>query len=1255
MALSAVDLQKRHELEGAPDPFPSLAEPAPAKKTFSSLPELDTDSQSAFPSLASATPVASAAPSNTAWGASSGPRIKSLASRQPVYADSLTLSAIDLSTAGKDGKPASLGDVIKQVTTKYKVKVEGSANQKTRQHTFHIKAETEKELDKAKRSLLALLSPVITLVINAPASTIPSIIGVKGATLKQIRDQTGVRVDIPRKDSLDVPQANGNGHASAPPSGKVSPSLDDDEEEPTVPVTLTGPQPLAYEAQVMLNQIIASKISKSTQRIKDIPAHVLPFILVRKSIFQAVAEGAEVKLTANIPIREITVAGEREAAGRVTESIKSAIESFKASLTSLKIGLPKRQHRLLVGKAVDEIMAKSKCSIILPSADDPSEEIAVWGQAMDLSSGLSTVMEQANSQYIHEFPLPGPIKLSRQLLTYMNRVQYPKTLRAAHPNVSVFTPSQTVMAKAQALNVEIAGDKPEVDIVVRKVSELIGKLIGATEEVQIDWLLHRIISGKYAKKIKQFHDSHNVNVYFPFESEEQSSVLLVYDPFSPNASPSPEEKKKHLEEISKELLKFAKDVADVKSQIIIVEKRWHEAVVGEGRTTLNAVIGEDKTLSIKVGAEAADPSGEDVILVRGISSEVDRAVKEINKIIEDAKNDEIVNSFSTEFDIDREYVGRVVGAQGAGVNKLRDQLGVKVDVSDDVEEKEKEGSKKKKAVHQRSKVTITGRKENVEEAKRRILAQVERLADETSEVLKIPAQYHSSLIGQGGKYAIRLEEKYAVKITFPRQSPENGEGRTREPLKPDEVLIKGGKKGVAGAKSELLDAVEFEKESNNVVKFTVPTRSVARILGKGGASINEIKNNTDAQIDVDKASDDASVTNITIRGTKKAIAAAKTAILTISDSIAEEVTIVVPIEHKYHRHLIGPGGQALKELVSRCGANPDPKVLAGLIRFPRQGEPSDEVRLRGEPKLVNKIKEELEKTVTPLRDRVVLAVEIPAAHHSALIGRGGQHLNDLQTKTGAQIQFPGSRSYPQVGPPENADEFVGSEEANIVKVTGSRAACEKAIAELKASHKSPNLTVVNVTDTVTVPLKYHHAISQQGNFFRTLRNFNVQADHSEIPSKPAAPVRPTPASAELAARIDETEGESPAATTQWEVIENYQDCQDGDSVWTLKAKDQEGLDKAKKLLVDALAQAERMSHVGFLTLPDRTMFPRIVGAKGANVARLRNETGADITVSRENTTIVIIGSPTDIVAAKDAIIRMNSEPGRNRRNQNAQG
>ena len=119
---------------------------------------------------------------------------------------------------------------------------------------------------------------------------------------------------------------------------------------------------------------------------------------------------------------------------------------------------------------------------------------------------------------------------------------------------------------------------------------------------------------------------------------------------------------------------------------------------------------------------------------------------------------------------------------------------------------------------------------------------------------------------------------------------------------------------------------------------------------------------------------------------------------------------------------------------------------------PRQGEPGDEVRLRGEPKLVAKLKVELEKVTADLKDRVVLGVDVPVAQHRALIGRGGQHLNDLQGRTGAQLQFPGSRSYTQVNEPENAAELVGVDPGNLVKVSGPRAACEKAVAELKVKH-----------------------------------------------------------------------------------------------------------------------------------------------------------------------------------------------------------
>ncbi len=48
---------------------------------------------------------------------------------------------------------------------------------------------------------------------------------------------------------------------------------------------------------------------------------------------------------------------------------------------------------------------------------------------------------------------------------------------------------------------------------------------------------------------------------------------------------------------------------------------------------------------IKFGVDADEGATEETVLIRGISADVDRAVKEILQIVESAKNDEIVNSY----------------------------------------------------------------------------------------------------------------------------------------------------------------------------------------------------------------------------------------------------------------------------------------------------------------------------------------------------------------------------------------------------------------------------------------------------------------------------------------------------------------------------------------------------------------------------------------------------------------------------------
>jgi hypothetical protein len=284
-------------------------------------------------------------------------------------------------------------------------------------------------------------------------------------------------------------------------SGTASPLIvEEDDQEPTVPITLNGPQPLALEAQSLINEIIASKTANTTQRIRDIPANVLPFITPRREYFEAAAEGGEISTALNISAREITITGNRDAVLRVVEVIKSTAENYKTSLTSVTLHLPKRQHRLLVGKGAEEIMANSKCAVIVPKPEETGDEVFVWGKPEDLPNGLSAVMTKSNSAYIHEFPLPGPITLSRQILTYMMRVNFPKTLTNSHPDLAVYTPAPSLWDTSPTLNIELVGEKSVVDDGIRQISELLGKLIGSLKEVSIDWLLHRIIAHKNAKK-----------------------------------------------------------------------------------------------------------------------------------------------------------------------------------------------------------------------------------------------------------------------------------------------------------------------------------------------------------------------------------------------------------------------------------------------------------------------------------------------------------------------------------------------------------------------------------------------------------------------------------------------------------------------------------------------------------------------------------------------------------------------------------
>ena len=589
-------------------------------------------------------------------------------------------------------------------------------------------------------------------------------------------------------------------------------------------------------------------------------------------------------------------------------------------------------------------------------------------------------------------------------------------------------------------------------------------------------------------------------------------------------------------------------------------------------------------------------------------------------------------SYNVEFAFPSQYSGQVIGRGGANLTKLKDQLGVQVDIED------KDSIKGKAATE--AKITITGLKKNVEEAKARIMEQVEQLVDHTVARISIPSEHHASLIGASGRYVRRLEDKYNVRIWFPRNRSATddtastaGGDDDSEPQKQDEVVIKGGKKGVAAAKNELLELLEYEKEHSHVARFTVPAKTLPHVVGKAGKQIQQIKDETETRIDVVKDDSGDGTAEIVVQGKKEGVAAAKKAILAIANEHEAKTTVTVTIDSQYHKFLIGPSGTKLRETVIKAGGPDGTGAQLGLVKFPASGSGESVITLAGDPAVVDKIKKEFEEIVDELKSKTTIGFAVPKAQHSTLIGRGGASLREVQDQYKVEVLFPGSRGYKQASITEADTKEVPA--SDLVKISGRQEACDAA--------KEAILSKVLPMQCVNVPRKYHRAIASNGATFRKLRsNYKVIVDHGSVKPPTGSSKVKTNGSAAPTSRIDDDDAQVNGGDDyDWDVRENIDEGDDteGDVPWNLKGEDPKLLERAGKYITDLLKEVSQYTHTGHLNVP-QTKHRFIIGRGGSTVTKIRDESGCKIDVpnNQNSSVIVITGSKVGIETARKLIL-----------------
>lgn len=288
--------------------------------------------------------------------------------------------------------------------------------------------------------------------------------------------------------------------------------------------------------------------------------------------------------------------------------------------------------------------------------------------------------------------------------------------------------------------------------------------------------------------------------------------------------------------------------------------------------------------------------------MRGPTSNVESLAKKAAEFVEQEKEDEKERGFILKFDFPQKFANHLIGKGGSRINELREKFDVDIQV-------------------QNGEVELKGPKAKAERAKTHIAALARQWADETTHVLKIEPKYHRELIGAQGSQIHRLQNRYNVHINFPKTAKPGKDdesvadvaseaGKPRRQQGPDEVTIRGPKKGADEARDEIFSLYQYLKDNSFITTVAVQQKQLPSLIGSGGAGMDELRQTTGAKIDIPNERNDAedAMVEIQIKGSKAQVAAAKKIIEEKRAVFDETVTKTVEVDKKWHKVLIGPSG-----------------------------------------------------------------------------------------------------------------------------------------------------------------------------------------------------------------------------------------------------------------------------------------------------------------------------------------------------------
>lgn len=688
--------------------------------------------------------------------------------------------------------------------------------------------------------------------------------------------------------------------------------------------------------------------------------------------------------------------------GKATEVMEARRKIFIHFQTqaSKQISIPREHHRWILGKKGEKLRDLEKATetkISVPSINEESDVITIQGTKEGIEKAEHEIRTTSDEQSRKAFERISVPKIYHPFIYGPNNENLNKLIEETGARINI--PPQSVMKD----DIVITGETEGVQLAKSRIEAIHKEMEKKCTSVgvEVPRAQHKYVVGPRGTTIQEILRITGVSVEMPATDAATDTIILR----------GPHDK------LGNALATVYEKANSVQSRILEAPAWIHKYIIGRKGQNIK----ELTTAFPNVHVEFNDEK----IKIEGPPAEVPDAVEQLEKTVQNF----VERLTFVEMEVNPSHYKHIIGKAGSNINRIKDEM----DVVINIDEKDK-----------LSTIRIEGSPDGVQKAQRELVEMIEKLENEKERDATIDHRLFRSIIGAKGSRIREIREKFnQVVITFPNPSE-----------KSDIVKIRGPKDDVDKCHKHLMKLVKELQESNFVMEVPIFKRFHKFIIGKGGANIKKIRDETQTEIDLPAENDDSNDV-IVITGKKENVTEACERIKKIQNELINIITEEIQIPPKYYNSIIGAGGKLISSIMEECGGV--------SIKFPTPESKSDKVTIRGPKDDVERAKQQLlELSNEKQLSSFTAEVRANPKHHRFLIGKKGASIKKIRDSTGARIVFP-----------SNDDK-----DKEVITIIGKKENVETAKAQLEAIIREVNN---NTESEMDVAPKYHrHFVARRG-------------------------------------------------------------------------------------------------------------------------------------------------------------------------------